>query len=98
MAGILTTCNLEAPINAPTEEITYDCPESAYISGFQSEFDASTNDRTWRPYCCTRPQTALINCEQSVTWENVVRETLNWTTPGLTVITGVETFFDSVVK
>lgn len=98
LAGILTTCNLEAPINEPTEEITYDCPGNAYVGGFQSTFDASANDRTWRPYCCSRPRTALIDCVQSTVWENRVGEILNWTTPGLSVVTGVETFFDVVLK
>jgi len=98
VAGVLTSCNLEATIIEPTQEVTYDCPGNGYIGGFQSTFDAAASDRRWRPYCCTRPRTALINCVQSVTWENIVGGLLNWTTPELSVITGLETFFDPVVK
>ena len=95
---MLTSCNLEATIIELTQEVTYDCPSNGYIGGFQSTFDAAARDRRWRPYCCTRPRTSLINCVQSVTWENIVGGLLNWTTPELSVVTGLETFFDPVVK
>ncbi len=87
------TCQDEA-INDLEGDIDFECPNDGYLSGFFSEYADSSTDRVWSPYCCTRRQSTLINCQlPTVNWENVLRDNLNFTSPDAHVIAGVQSFY-----
>ena len=81
-------------VNALQEDIGFSCPEGGYLAGFRSQFSAADYDRVWEPYCCTRPASALINCQTpTATFENVLRDNLNFTASADRIITGAESFY-----
>lgn len=83
---------LQPAVNELLGEMNYECPEEGFLAGLGSVF--SVDDRVWEPLCCTRPFARLINCvEPTATWENALRDTLNFTTTGDRIIAGIESFY-----
>ncbi len=87
-------CLLQPAVNELLGEINYVCSDDGFIAGLGSEFTATSTDRVWEPVCCIRPFARLINCEQpTATWENTLRDPLNFTASGDRIITGIESFY-----
>ncbi len=77
-------------------EFFVECSNNGYIAGFNAIFSDSDDDRQWRPYCCTRPYSTLVDCEiPSSQWENNVEQLLNWTSTDGRVLTGIQSFYSS---
>lgn len=89
-----THTHTQPAINSLRGDIDFDCPNGGYISGFVSEYTGSNNDRVWSPYCCNRNFSTLINCQRPTSsWENVLRDNLNYSAPSGYVIAGVQSFY-----
>ncbi len=81
-------------INDLLGELNFDCPDDGFLTGLSSVFTDSSTDRVWQPNCCTRPFASLINCQKpSSTWNNVLRDNLNFTGSGDRVVAGLESFY-----
>ena len=81
-------------INDLLGELNFDCPGDGFLTGLSSVFTDSSTDRVWQPNCCTRPFASLINCQKpSSTWNNVLRDNLNFTGSGDRVVAGLESFY-----
>lgn len=66
------------------------------MSGFQTNYVSSDDDRLWSPYCCNRNYSTLINCHAPTSsWENPLEGALNWTTTSERVVTGMVSFYSA---
>ena len=98
LANVSATCTLQPAVHQLEGSILYTCPEDGYLGGLQSSFSLQSRDRLWRPYCCERPHSSLIDCEQQAGWQNLLRGDLNVSLASLFVLTGITSYFDTLPK
>lgn len=98
LANVSATCTLQPAVHQLEGVILYSCPDEGYLGGLQSSFSVQSRDRVWRPYCCQRPHSSLIRCEQQAGWQNPLRGDLNVSLTSPFVFTGIVSHFDNLIK
>ena len=98
LANVSATCTLQPAVHELEAVIQYSCPNDGYLGGLQSSYSLQASDRLWRPYCCERPHSRLINCEEQAGWQNLLRGNLDVSLTSPFVFTGIVSHFDNLIK
>lgn len=98
LANVSATCTLQPAVHQLEAIILYSCPDDGYLGGLQSSYSVQSRDRLWRPYCCERPHSSLISCEEQAGWQNLLRGDLNVSLSSPFVFTGIVSHFDNLIE
>ncbi|XP_076462853.1 hemagglutinin/amebocyte aggregation factor-like [Babylonia areolata] len=87
-------CSWTDYVNTFDEAQAYQCPGEGYLAGMGSYHHNSYEDRRFRFYCCTEPNTIVHNCTYSG-WTNSFDAAVYYLVPDGKILRGMVSYHDN---